>query len=58
MNVNIWGMKVNVWEATEQIEALIRSGDRIDAARLRDPAVPLEEPAPARARGESADAPE
>jgi 3-phenylpropionate/trans-cinnamate dioxygenase ferredoxin reductase subunit len=52
------GMNVNVWEVTDRIEALIRSRDRIDVARLRDPDVPLEELAPALAQGQSADAPE
>jgi len=37
------GMNVNVWEVTGQIEELIRSRDRIDVARLRDPDLPLEE---------------
>jgi 3-phenylpropionate/trans-cinnamate dioxygenase ferredoxin reductase subunit len=31
------GMNVNVWEVTEQIEALIRSRRRIDRAHLADP---------------------
>jgi 3-phenylpropionate/trans-cinnamate dioxygenase ferredoxin reductase subunit len=37
------GMNVNVWEVTEHIQALIRSRDAVDVARLRDPDVPLEE---------------
>ena len=37
------GMNVNVWEVTDHIEALIRSGERVDVARLRDPDLPLEE---------------
>jgi 3-phenylpropionate/trans-cinnamate dioxygenase ferredoxin reductase subunit len=35
------GMNVNVWDVTDQIEALIRSGRRIDPARLADPGVGL-----------------
>jgi 3-phenylpropionate/trans-cinnamate dioxygenase ferredoxin reductase subunit len=37
------GMNVNVWEVTDHIQALIRSGERVDVARLRDPDLPLEE---------------
>jgi 3-phenylpropionate/trans-cinnamate dioxygenase ferredoxin reductase subunit len=37
------GMNVNVWEVTEPIQALIRSREEVDAGRLRDPEVPLEE---------------
>lgn len=37
------GMNVNVWDVTEPIQALIRSGDQVDVARLRDPDVALEE---------------
>jgi 3-phenylpropionate/trans-cinnamate dioxygenase ferredoxin reductase subunit len=40
------GMNVNVWDVTEQIEALIRSRLRIDRARLADPDTPLEDLAP------------
>jgi 3-phenylpropionate/trans-cinnamate dioxygenase ferredoxin reductase subunit len=35
------GMNVNVWEVTDQIQALIRSREPVDAARLRDPDLPL-----------------
>ncbi|MFF5291791.1 NAD(P)/FAD-dependent oxidoreductase [Paractinoplanes globisporus] len=35
------GMNVNVWDVTEQIEALIRSGRAIDQDRLADPSVSL-----------------
>jgi 3-phenylpropionate/trans-cinnamate dioxygenase ferredoxin reductase subunit len=35
------GMNVNVWDVGEQIQALIRSGVRVDVARLRDPEIPL-----------------
>jgi 3-phenylpropionate/trans-cinnamate dioxygenase ferredoxin reductase subunit len=37
------GMNVNVWEVTEHVQALIRSRESVDVARLRDPDVPLEE---------------
>ena len=36
------GMNVNVWDVTEPIKALIRSGAAVDPDRLADPAVPLE----------------
>ena len=39
----IAGMNVNVWDVTDDIEALIRSGRVLDPARLADPAVPLSE---------------
>jgi 3-phenylpropionate/trans-cinnamate dioxygenase ferredoxin reductase subunit len=45
------GMNVNVWEVTEQIQALIRSGERVDVARLRDPDLPLQELTSRRALG-------
>jgi 3-phenylpropionate/trans-cinnamate dioxygenase ferredoxin reductase component len=35
------GMNVNVWDVTEPIQALIRSGRPIDERRLSDPDVPL-----------------
>ncbi len=35
------GMNVNVWEVTDAIQALIRSRERVDRARLRDPDVAL-----------------
>jgi 3-phenylpropionate/trans-cinnamate dioxygenase ferredoxin reductase subunit len=35
------GMNVNVWEVTDDIQALIRSGAPVDPARLRDPDVEL-----------------
>ena len=34
------GMNVNIWEGLDDIKALIRSGERVDAARLADPQVP------------------
>jgi 3-phenylpropionate/trans-cinnamate dioxygenase ferredoxin reductase subunit len=35
------GMNVNIWDVSESIEALIRSGRTVDVARLTDPDVPL-----------------
>ena len=35
------GMNVNVWDVTDEIQALIRSGHPVDKARLADPKVPL-----------------
>ncbi|MEA2429960.1 MAG: 3-phenylpropionate/trans-cinnamate dioxygenase ferredoxin reductase component [Thermoleophilaceae bacterium] len=43
------GMNVNVWDVVEPIKALIESRQRVDVARLRDPDVPLEQLATARA---------
>ncbi|MFH8288370.1 NAD(P)/FAD-dependent oxidoreductase [Streptomyces sp. NPDC018059] len=36
------GMNVNVWEVTETVQQLIRTGARPDIERLADPSVPLE----------------
>jgi 3-phenylpropionate/trans-cinnamate dioxygenase ferredoxin reductase subunit len=36
------GMNVNIWDVTDSIQALIRSGRPVDARRLADPAVPIE----------------
>ncbi|WP_347976230.1 FAD-dependent oxidoreductase [Microbacterium sp. ProA8] len=36
------GMNVNVWDVNETVQALIRSGERLDAERLRDEGVPLD----------------
>lgn len=36
------GMNVNVWDVNEAVQALIRSGERLDPARLRDADVPLD----------------
>ncbi|MFC8360623.1 NAD(P)/FAD-dependent oxidoreductase [Streptomyces griseorubiginosus] len=36
------GMNVNVWDVTEPIQGLIRSGARVDTEALADPHVPLE----------------
>lgn len=38
----VGGMNVNVWDVNEDVQALIRSGEAIDLARLRDPDVPLD----------------
>jgi 3-phenylpropionate/trans-cinnamate dioxygenase ferredoxin reductase subunit len=35
------GMNVNVWDVTDQIQALIRSGKPMDPARLTDHGIPL-----------------
>jgi 3-phenylpropionate/trans-cinnamate dioxygenase ferredoxin reductase component len=35
------GMNVNIWDVTDPIQDLIRSGKRIDTTRLADPNVPL-----------------
>ncbi|MEV6316146.1 FAD-dependent oxidoreductase [Streptomyces sp. NPDC051776] len=35
------GMNVNVWDVTEPIQLLIRSGQRVDPDGLADPSVPL-----------------
>jgi 3-phenylpropionate/trans-cinnamate dioxygenase ferredoxin reductase subunit len=43
------GMNVNVWDVVEPIKGLIESRQRVDVARLRDPDVPLEQLATARA---------
>ena len=40
------GMNVNIWDVNDAIQALIRSGQPADPARLADPAVPLEEVLP------------
>ena len=37
------GMNVNVWDVNEAIQAVVRSGRAVDAARLADVDVPLEE---------------
>jgi len=36
------GMNVNVWDVTDAIQALVRSGQPADPDALRDPAVPLD----------------
>jgi len=40
------GMNVNIWDATDDIQALIRAGVPVDAARLADPAVALSDLVP------------
>lgn len=37
------GMNVNVWDVNEQVQRLIREGERVDAERLADASVPLEQ---------------
>jgi 3-phenylpropionate/trans-cinnamate dioxygenase ferredoxin reductase subunit len=37
------GMNVNVWDVTDDIQSMIRSGRPLDPARLSDPAIPLSE---------------
>ncbi len=37
------GMNVNIWDVTGAIAALVRSGGQVDAARLSDPDVALED---------------
>jgi NADPH-dependent 2,4-dienoyl-CoA reductase/sulfur reductase-like enzyme len=37
----VGGMNVNVWDVTDDIQALIRSGKPVDRERLADPGVPL-----------------
>jgi len=37
----IAGMNVNIWDVTDDIQSLIRSGRPLDRARLADPAIPL-----------------
>lgn len=34
-------MKVNVWDVTDPIQALVRSGRPVDVHRLADPQQPL-----------------
>jgi 3-phenylpropionate/trans-cinnamate dioxygenase ferredoxin reductase subunit len=45
------GMNVNVWDVTDQIQALVRSSEAVDRGRLADPDTPLTELLPAAARG-------
>jgi 3-phenylpropionate/trans-cinnamate dioxygenase ferredoxin reductase component len=51
----IAGMNVNVWDVNEGVQALIRSGQEVEAAALRDEDTPLvelvSEPAPATVDG-------
>jgi 3-phenylpropionate/trans-cinnamate dioxygenase ferredoxin reductase component len=41
------GMNVNIWDVNEAIQAIVRGGRTVDAARLADVDVPLEEFSPA-----------
>ncbi|MGQ0849973.1 MAG: NAD(P)/FAD-dependent oxidoreductase [Actinomycetota bacterium] len=41
------GMNVNVWQVADKIQALVRSQQPVDLARLADPDVPLDELLPA-----------
>ena len=45
------GMNVNVWEVTDQIQELVRSGEPLDRDRLADPDVPLDELKPTSGSG-------
>ena len=46
------GMHVNVWGAIDHIQGLIRSGQRVELARLGDPDVPLQDLVPVDQRQE------
>jgi 3-phenylpropionate/trans-cinnamate dioxygenase ferredoxin reductase component len=37
------GMNANIWDVTESIQALIRSGRPVEPARLADPDIPLDQ---------------
>ncbi len=37
------GMNVNIWDASDMIQALVRGGRTVDPGRLADPGVPLDE---------------
>jgi 3-phenylpropionate/trans-cinnamate dioxygenase ferredoxin reductase subunit len=37
------GMNVNIWDVSEDIQRLVRSGVHVDPARLADPDIPLTE---------------
>jgi 3-phenylpropionate/trans-cinnamate dioxygenase ferredoxin reductase subunit len=45
------GMNVNVWDVTEEIQALVRSGQAVDRRRLADADTPLGDLLPSAARG-------
>ncbi|MER5447043.1 FAD-dependent oxidoreductase [Streptomyces sp. NPDC002764] len=36
------GMNVNIWDVTEPIQALVRSGQQVDTSKLADPQVPID----------------
>ncbi|MGH3229674.1 MAG: NAD(P)/FAD-dependent oxidoreductase [Streptosporangiaceae bacterium] len=37
------GMNVNIWDVNEPIQAIVRGGRTVDAGRLADPGIPLDE---------------
>jgi 3-phenylpropionate/trans-cinnamate dioxygenase ferredoxin reductase subunit len=37
------GMNVNIWDVNKQIQHLVHSGARVDAAKLADPGTPLDQ---------------
>jgi 3-phenylpropionate/trans-cinnamate dioxygenase ferredoxin reductase component len=37
------GMNVNIWDVNEMVQAIVRGGRTVDATRLADPGVPLDE---------------
>ena len=37
------GMNVNIWDASDAIQALVRNGQTVEVTRLADPGVPLDE---------------
>jgi 3-phenylpropionate/trans-cinnamate dioxygenase ferredoxin reductase subunit len=37
------GMNVNIWDVNEMIQAIVRGGRTVDASRLADPGVPLDD---------------
>jgi 3-phenylpropionate/trans-cinnamate dioxygenase ferredoxin reductase component len=45
------GMNVNVWDVSDPIQELVRSGAPVDRARLADPDVPIDEVSSSRAAG-------
>jgi 3-phenylpropionate/trans-cinnamate dioxygenase ferredoxin reductase subunit len=45
------GMNVNVWDVSDPIQELVRSGAAVDRARLADPGVPIPEVSSSRAAG-------
>jgi 3-phenylpropionate/trans-cinnamate dioxygenase ferredoxin reductase component len=45
------GMNVNVWDVSDPIQELVRSGAPVDRARLADPDVPIDEVSSSRATG-------
>ncbi|MDT0266873.1 FAD-dependent oxidoreductase [Streptomyces sp. DSM 44915] len=48
------GLNMNVWDVTDAVQRLIRSGRRVDPAALADPAVPLTALLPDEPSGEAA----